>query len=73
MIKITMAADGLSIRRKDAGDLVKTLNADYEAIMEGLPIKRSTAKLLIDGAKDGHRNGVFETLRQLGIKLVDHD
>lgn len=66
-------ADTFTIKRSDVVAIIKSTNTAYEETIARFPFKKATARILVDGAADGTRNGVFDLLRALGIEVVDDD
>lgn len=50
---------------------IDDLNAAYEGALRPLPMTSKNKEMLVSGARDGHRNGVYAVLKTLGYEVVD--
>lgn len=52
-------------------ELINVLHANYAKQLEALPMKKATREILIDGFRDGAREGVFSAIKMLGVEIVE--
>lgn len=52
-------------------ELQKTLCDQFAAELGKLPMKKSVRELLIDGYKDGCRQGIHHAVKMLGVEVKE--